>query len=88
MYRKHVIPSRDPGYMYQNEEGGGSDIPLNFCLGYLNESPSQCFYPEYYPCGGGDQITQLTKNHARWNLTMHGLLLLDNHCESVNYISF
>lgn len=21
MYRKHVIPSRDPGYMYQNERG-------------------------------------------------------------------
>ncbi|KAL4622136.1 hypothetical protein ACB092_06G276000 [Castanea dentata] len=28
----------------------------------------------------------MTNDHARWNLTMHGLLLLDNHCESANHI--
>lgn len=43
-------------------------------------NPLARLYPEDYLVVG-DQMTQMAKDHARWNLTMHGLLLLDNHCE-------
>ena len=59
---------------------GGFDIRQNFLAWIIERIPRPVLCPGDYLVVG-DQMTQMAKDHARWNLTMHGLSLLDNHCE-------